>query len=56
MKKRNKPTYHSPHRMRPYGVNNDPYDPRDFAKGPTRIRLEKELKEMVEEYDDISDS
>lgn len=55
MKKRNKPTYHSPHRMKPYGRNNDVYDPRDFDKGKTRMQMEKELREMVEEYD-ISDN
>lgn len=55
MKKRNKPTYHSPHRMKPYGRNNDVYDPMDFDKGKTRMQMEKELREMVEEYD-ISDN
>lgn len=51
MKKRNKPTYHSPPKMKPYGVNCDPYDPRDRDKGTTRMEMKKELTKLVEEYD-----
>ena len=51
MKKRNKPTYHSPPKMKPYGADGDPYDPRERHIGTTRMQLEKELRNMVEEYD-----
>lgn len=51
MKKRNKPTYHSPPKMKPYGSEGDPYDPRERHIGTTRMQLEKELRNMVEEYD-----
>ena len=47
--KRNKPTRHAPPKMKPYGANDDPYDPRERDTGSTRIQMKKELEELLNE-------
>jgi hypothetical protein len=50
MDKKNKPTKHSPPKMKPYGYS-DWYDPKFADKGITRMTIKENLRELLEEYE-----